>query len=165
MGNPEHKVCKRCGEAKCLSDFPPHGKGLRGICRACYRANERVWRVKNRERRSRLNRESRERNPEKVRQQRKEAHARYRARLRAAVFEAYGNACVCCGESTPEFFTIDHINGDGAAHRRSLGSGGYFYVWLKRQGFPQDNFQLLCFNCNCAKGLYGQCPHQQHSTN
>jgi predicted HNH restriction endonuclease len=30
---------------------------------------------------------------------------------------------------------------------------------LKRQGFPKDEFQLLCSNCNQAKHRYGQCPH------
>ena len=28
--------------------------------------------------------------------------------------------CQCCGENHYEFLTIDHINGDGAKHRREI---------------------------------------------
>lgn len=39
-------------------------------------------------------------------------------------------------------------------------SGWNFYRWLKNNGFPKKDFQLLCFNCNCAKGFFGMCPHK-----
>lgn len=78
------------------------------------------------------------------------------------VIEAYGRKCVCCGESTPEFLTIDHINNDGASERKitNQGSGNVMYRWLIKNNFPKDNYQLLCFNCNCSKGFYGYCAHQ-----
>jgi len=76
----------------------------------------------------------------------------YRHRVRAAVFSAYGDACVCCGESDNCFLTIDHINGNGSKHRRELRMRGVrFYVWLWKQGCPKDNYQILCHNCNNAK--------------
>jgi hypothetical protein len=82
------------------------------------------------------------------------------------VIEAYGGECVCCGESLPEFLTVDHTDGGGSDHRRKVshGSGGTgFYAWLKRHGFPQDGFQLLCFNCNLGRQINGGvCPHQAH---
>lgn len=81
-----------------------------------------------------------------------------RAKLKAEVVSAYGGACACCGERTPEFLAVDHIHNDGAAHRREVKSGS-LYGWLKRNGFPKDRFQLLCHNCNAAKALYGACPH------
>ena len=75
-----------------------------------------------------------------------------RRRLKQEVLAHYGGACACCGESTPEFLTIDHVNGGGVRHRRLLGLKGMdFYRWLKREGFP-TGYQTLCFNCNCAKG-------------
>lgn len=82
--------------------------------------------------------------------------------LRDRVLEAYGARCLCCGETTPEFLSIDHVNNDGEAHRRELkGYGRSIYRWLSMEGFPQDGrFQLLCHNCNMAKGAYGGCPHQ-----
>jgi radical SAM protein with 4Fe4S-binding SPASM domain len=54
------------------------------------------------------------------------------------------------------------VNNDGEAHRRELkGYGRSINRWLKLQGFPHDGrFQLLCHNCNIAKGCYGGCPHQ-----
>lgn len=76
------------------------------------------------------------------------------------IVEAYGGKCACCAESHFEFLTIDHINGDGAAHRREVGKDTHkIYADLKKRGFPQDNYRLLCFNCNLAMGCYGYCPH------
>ena len=84
-----------------------------------------------------------------------------RLRLRREVLAAYGGQCACCGERTPEFLQVDHINNDGAAHRRSISrkSGEPFAKWLRRNGWP-PGFQLLCANCNSAKGFYGACPHE-----
>jgi hypothetical protein len=67
--------------------------------------------------------------------------------------------CACCGEATDEFLCLDHINGNGAAHRRAVGTKN-MYRWANQHGFP-DGFQVLCHNCNCAKGFYGICPHQR----
>lgn len=82
--------------------------------------------------------------------------------LRARVLDAYGGHCACCGEATPEFLAVDHVNNDGESHRRELkGYGRSINRWLSMQGFPQDGrFQLLCHNCNMAKGAYGGCPHK-----
>jgi hypothetical protein len=79
-----------------------------------------------------------------------------------ALIKEYGGKCVCCGEFEPIFLTIDHINEDGAKHRKENGiyAGASFYRWLKQQGYPKDNYQVLCFNCNFAKHVLGKCPHQ-----
>jgi len=90
------------------------------------------------------------------------SHVDERRRMRKEVFDHYGGKCVCCGESNQWFFTIDHVNNDGADHRRVLGRnmlGHKFYRWLRRNGYP-EGFQVLCFNCNCAKGFWGVCPHE-----
>ncbi len=80
--------------------------------------------------------------------------------LRLEVIEQYGGQrCVCCGETTLQFLQIDHIAGNGTAHRKKIGQGG-LYRWLKKNGFP-SGFQILCANCNFAKGHYGVCPHQE----
>lgn len=65
--------------------------------------------------------------------------------------------CACCGETTYQFLAMDHINGGGNAHRRKVGVN--LYIWLRREGFPKG-FQVLCHNCNLAKGFYGICPHK-----
>jgi hypothetical protein len=82
--------------------------------------------------------------------------------LRAEVLAAYGRRCVCCGETTAEFLSIDHVNGRGTKHLKELNlTGRAFYLWLKRQSFPQDEYRLLCHNCNIARGHHGQCPHER----
>lgn len=83
------------------------------------------------------------------------------AALRLETFAAYGGKCACCGEPHTDVLTIDHMNNDGAQHRREIGAGSALYSWLRKQGFPQDGFQLLCFNCNRARFYYGVCPHQK----
>ena len=88
-----------------------------------------------------------------------------RMRLRQKVWDGYGGAiCKCCGESHKEFLCIDHINGGGLQHRRYIGvrSGLAFYRWLIKEGFP-SGYQVLCFNCNQAKGFSGYCPHKLDS--
>jgi hypothetical protein len=62
--------------------------------------------------------------------------------------DAYGGKCVICGESMPEFLTIDHANGGGTKHRKQV--GGDFRAWLRRQGWPKEGYRLLCANCNCS---------------
>jgi len=79
--------------------------------------------------------------------------------LRDEVIRAYGGwRCRCCGETIPEFLQIDHIDGKGAEHRKEV-SGTQLYQWLRRNNFP-PGFQVLCANCNFAKGHYGKCPHE-----
>ena len=92
---------------------------------------------------------------------------KHRDALKREILEAYGNHCACCDETEPLFLTIDHINQDGAEHRRSIGGqrwaagGTNTYRWLKQNGFPRDNFQLLCSNCNTGRARNGGiCPHQ-----
>jgi hypothetical protein len=82
-------------------------------------------------------------------------------------------ACQCCGVSGLKFLTIDHIDGSGKYWRtiignQVLGKDGRirpairpadFYRWIIKNNYP-TNLQILCYNCNCAKGKYGICPHK-----
>lgn len=77
---------------------------------------------------------------------------------RGMVMSQYGDKCRCCGETTPEFIEIDHINNDGRAHRRI--TGRHVYVWIIKNNFP-DDLQLLCANCNRGRAKFGICPHQR----
>lgn len=110
-------------------------------CRECTNERQRIWRNKNRER-SRLSAKIQGQN------------------VRKKVFLYYGNKCICCGETCYEFLSIDHINNDGALHRKEIGIGRNIYYWLIKNGFPK-NYQILCFNCNLAKAHWGLCPHQK----
>ena len=70
--------------------------------------------------------------------------------------------CACCGENIIEFLTIDHVNNDGAEHRKKfkIWSGWKTYDWLIKNNFP-EGFQVLCMNCNFAKAHFGHCPHKE----
>lgn len=89
------------------------------------------------------------------------AHARRTSQeRRLRVLTRYGGdppVCACCGTGHLEFLSMDHINGDGAAHRRLIGRSS-LYRWLEQNDYP-EGFRVLCFNCNCAIGFYGYCPH------
>ena len=93
------------------------------------------------------------------------AQARYR-RVKLEVMTHYSNGvprCACCDERTLEFLTIDHVDGGGNAHRRSISKSGAssypMYGWLKNKHFPMG-FRVLCMNCNMSYGQHGYCPHQ-----
>lgn len=96
---------------------------------------------------------------EKHLQKKKVRLARQRQTLKLAAFCAYGGpACKCCGEKRMEFLSIDHINGGGRQHCKEIGTTS-LYHWLSKNGYP-PGFQVLCLNCNFAKGHYGICPHE-----
>ena len=95
--------------------------------------------------------------------QHRESSLRWLDKLRHEVIAAYGGQCACCGEKNHYFLTMDHPANDGAQHRRETGCGAgvKFYRWLRKRGYPQD-FQLLCWNCNCGKrDNGGVCPHKR----
>ena len=80
--------------------------------------------------------------------------------LRNKVLAAYGNRCACCGESNTEFLTIDHIGNWGHQDKGARSRRSQVLYQLVREGFPKEKHRILCYNCNCAIGLYGFCPHR-----
>ena len=111
-------------------------------------------------------REYRRTHPEATKQWAKNAMPRQRQlrwQRRLEALAAYGGTCTCCGETEITFLTIDHVENDGAAHRRQPRVDHAIGIWLRRNGYP-PGFQVLCWNCNLAKALYGNCPHQTAST-
>lgn len=106
---------------------------------------------------------------------------RERARLKLAMFDALGQRCNCCGETHPDFLTLDHVKNDGAELRLSRVIRNAKQLGLKpsaiergnrrwneqqiyrlaiREGWPKDKYQVLCMSCNFAKGHFGECPHK-----
>jgi hypothetical protein len=63
--------------------------------------------------------------------------------------------CVNCGYEDIRALCLDHVNGDGGAHRKGLKNNkkGYnLYNFLYRNNFKCDYaLQTLCFNCNQVK--------------
>jgi len=100
-----------------------------------------------------------EKNPDKHREHMKEYSKNYYRKIRKEVISHYGDKCICCGETTFEFLTIDHMDGDGNKHRIKVSTSA-LPRWLKKNTYP-PNFQILCYNCNNSKGIYGICPHKK----
>lgn len=95
----------------------------------------------------------------------KQKGIKYRRNQRLGVLIAYAGSppkCECCGETILEFLAIDHVNGNGSRHRSTISSSRSstrLYTWLRKNKYP-EGFQVLCHNCNSAKGFYGICPHK-----
>jgi hypothetical protein len=132
------KQCPSCGKVKSRAAFylqPSNPSGLYAYCKSCSQ--------------ERTRRDSR----------------RLYLRLRLKVLGHYSRGiphCACCGEQTLEFLALDHTNGNGNEHRRSIAKnhkgGADTYHWVVRNSFP-SGFRVLCHNCNMAIGFYGACPH------
>lgn len=123
------------------------------------REYQKKWREKNRDycreqERKRYHSKSQEWKDEQVRKNKE-----YRKRVRLEAIQHYGGKCVCCGESHVEFLCFDHINNNGAEHRKKMPDRS-IAPWLRRNNYP-EGFRVLCHNCNMAIGIYGYCPHEE----
>ncbi len=143
------KTCSACNIHKHTNDFYLT-RSLRpnGWCKECERAArrqryadtggaaDRVWHANNKDS---VNDSAR----------------RQRVKRKMEALNKYGRSCANCGIVDTEVLSIDHINNDGAAHRRQTGagSGSAFYAWLKAFEYPAG-FQTLCLNCNHKKYLH-----------
>lgn len=82
-------------------------------------------------------------------------------KLKFDVFSYYSKGepkCSCCGEKTYEFLTIEHLNGGGTKHRKEIGASNVLR-YIKKNNYPEE-FDVLCYNCNCSKSFNKICPHK-----
>lgn len=156
--NIASRACTKCTLTKLLTEFysdPKKRDGHHTVCKECIKAERRARYATDPGFRARSAAGSVEwyrRNTALTRRRRQTA--------RLEMIEAYGAKCVCCGEAAVEFLTMDHVGGWGAEHRAADKSAGSRLPFLlKKQGWPKNGYQLLCWNCNCARGIYGYCPH------
>ena len=81
--------------------------------------------------------------------------------LKIELLNAYGGckcACKGCNITEVEFLTLDHI---GDSKKKLNHKGINLYRVLRKEGYPHKNkLRVLCWNCNCALGQRGYCPHQ-----
>jgi hypothetical protein len=83
---------------------------------------------------------------------------RYRVQVKLTVFAHFGFKCNCCGETQIMFLSLDHISGiDKSGKSRNKEQ---IYQECIRDKFDSTKYQLLCMNCNFAKGHWGECPHK-----
>jgi hypothetical protein len=167
------KRCPTCATVKPVTEFWASKSKKDGRCSQCvtcmkayraerrdyYTAKHREWVGEHRDQLNEYNREYlRNATEDQKAHHRKMARERLQ-RVRYEVIAAYGGFCACCGETEIRFLQMDHINNDGAAHRKEIKI--QLSTWLKQQGYP-EGFQVLCANCNFAKHTNGgTCPHQE----
>lgn len=89
---------------------------------------------------------------------RRAANLKYVHKNKAIVFQHYGNQCACCGQSYVDYLQLDHKEGGGSTHRRSLPNTQSIYRWAILNEFPAS-LQLLCANCHFAKTKNKACHH------
>ena len=78
--------------------------------------------------------------------------------IRKKFFDIYGHECLCCHENFDVFLTLDHINGEGFLERQDGGTYGVYKKAITEH--RPDLYQVLCYNCNCAKRSGSECPHK-----
>lgn len=152
------KMLNECSSGGCTNTAPEGYK----TCARCREASERSRQKRRKEWMCRFCNNRREPGVATCAEHRglgSEYQKRSRMKLKRAVYEHYDGACACCGETEILFMSVDHIHNDGAEHRKVVGGSHTFYKWLIKNNFPAG-FQMLCFNCNLAKGFFGVCPHQ-----
>lgn len=130
------KLCSKCKTIKDDSDFYKNRArkdGLSCWCKSCGANAQRSYIKRNKHKHNAM-------------------HRKYNHRLKDLSFFAYGGyKCVECGEEREPCLTIDHINNDGARHRKLIGTSGQkIHRWLKKHNYP-PGFQVLCRNCNWIK--------------
>ena len=185
--DPAVKMCYRCRKVLPRSaDYFYRNRyrpdGLSALCKECNKKTAKAWRSvpENRERDRVSSEEWNAANPERRRETQRtrwwrenerlkeQLRQRYRdtirprkqeRRLRVLLHYSTGDepACVCCGERAVEFLALDHIDGGGGQHRRSIRRS--IFDWVIDNDFP-SGFRVLCHNCNCARAYYGYCPHE-----
>lgn len=133
-------------------------------CRACWRSWHAEKRADDPDYFARRSRAWRRANPERNRELNSASARRQHERAKRAVVDAYGGRCTCCGEDEIHFLTVEHVTPESAErHRYPNGrriSGTKMLRMIAAEGFP-DDITVLCFNCNCARGQYGACPHER----
>ena len=180
MENKTSKICNICKENKNIDSFNKNKQTKDGkavLCKDCYKKN--LNRIKQEKkdgvfqskcRTPRLtDAEKEERRIQQLsylKQYRQDNKTELRAKLSVRLNQSkmdgikfYGGKCQCCGEANHKFLTLEHLNGRDKSKKKRTGK----LAWdmARVEGYP-DTYTVLCFNCNCAKGIYGMCPHMEN---
>lgn len=128
---PDQKICSACGEMKPLETGyyrMTHSRdGHQSRCKVCCDAGHAAWVASHPEKASGGWSTWAAADPEEAKARRRVNMAALRAQAKEKVFAHYGQWCACC-RSTKRL-SIDHIDGDGAEHRKQLGKHGGGDFW------------------------------------
>ncbi len=170
-------MCKNCGP---LSEGQYNQSPIRWSCIECARQRRKKytlnhsqfikqrshdWYVNNKDRTNQNISEYRTKNKEGIKQKRKQNYLEnrdiikaksklYKDAIKLKVISIYTNGknqCVECHNEDITCLTLDHVNENGAEHRKQIKlSGNGMYLWVIKNNYPKI-FQVLCMNCNYRK--------------
>lgn len=89
----------------------------------------------------------------------------YFRNIRKTIVDAFENQyCRCCGETNLSFFTIAHVNNDGARDRKNRGGcqqiNRYLFNLIQQGKQIPKEYIIECWNCNSGKRYNNNiCPH------
>lgn len=136
------RVCNKCGVAVKTKRGP-------AVCPECQtgRSSEyyRRWYERNPERVKQVKRErmrqSRAANPEKYAEHSRKA----KRKLKQDLFTRYGGLCALCSFTDVRALTLDHIHNDGAEERMEKSQTQIYREALET--FQPMRYRVLCMNC------------------
>ena len=120
------RLCTACGRCLHISSF--HARATQ--CKQCRKLVSADYYVQNK---ARINSQTTQKNNE----------------IRAAVLNLLGSSCAACGETEPDFLSVDHVHND-----RKLERSRNSITWktdIVRGVSDPSRYQVLCRNCNEAK--------------
>ncbi len=149
-GNMNGKICTICHIFKLYSNFYSKKGSLDKYISRCKECRSKY---------NKLHNQKIQNNPSLLKKKHLK-EKRYYQKLKDRAFDVYGGyICACCGETEKLFLTIDHVNGGGTEHSKTIGRGK-LYFWLRQNNYP-TGFQILCMNCQFGKYIDGLCPHKR----
>jgi 5-methylcytosine-specific restriction endonuclease McrA len=86
--------------------------------------------------------------PEHRREADRLAEAKRRQAIRQRVIAHLGGKCAICGFRDPRALQVDHVNGGGTRHRKTVST---HRVWKVALISDPGVYQLLCASCNQIK--------------
>ena len=164
-----YKTCPRCKEEQKVEEFYwktrklPSGvtkKYRYTYCKSCAKQQRKDQRKADPEKDNAMRLKWKKANPERTRELNKKSRKKMAKIEKKKLLDAYGGKCECCGETDPHFLTLEHKNGVPDHHKINGRRKSHVYKLVEQEGYP-DDYCLLCYNCNMAKGNYGFCPHDK----
>lgn len=102
--------------------------------------------------------------PTKRRQYNRKAKWVSSSKQRLHALAILGPVCLCCSETFIDYLQIDHVDNDGAEHRRTMRSSGAQSIYRYVIANPTtDRLQVLCANCHMFKTRYKKLCKDRHN--
>jgi uncharacterized protein YeaO (DUF488 family) len=147
-------ICLKCKQEFIPDNFHPKRKFCSEECRNQYYHDNNYYQNYNKS------------YAKKYKEINKNRHQKWHKNLKFEVLSHYSNGtpiCACCGEKELSFLSLEHVNNDGAKHKKELfGKRHNLYSWLKNNSY-QTNYKIevLCMNCQFGRRYNnGICPHK-----